>query len=130
MRTPLADLVGSVIIGGTIFAALMRAGTSRPFHLPGPASSAQAHLIYSEGAVKEPGERQEAARNFRGSPWSQDDDFHAKEKNRVKDYAKGHDLTVQSLLDGLDEGMRDHWLTPSNEQPNPKVMPCRPRLIY
>jgi len=130
MRTPLADIVGSCVIGAAILAALVRVATSHPFHLPGSATSAQAHQVYSDGAEKEPGERQDAARRFRGSPRSQDDDFHYKESRRVKDFARNRDVSVTSLLNGLDEGMRRHWSTSSSNVPNPKVMPCRPRLIY
>jgi hypothetical protein len=130
MRTPLADIVGSCVIGAAIFAALVRASTSHPFHVPGPATPAQTHQVYAEAVEKEPGERADASRRFRGSPWSADDDFHSKETKRVKDFAKGHDVTVASLLNGLDEGMRQHWPTASNNVPNPKVMPCRPRLVY
>jgi hypothetical protein len=130
MRPPQASLVSSFIIGGTILAALIRVGTSRPARVSPPATRAQVQELYSDIADKEPAERADSARRFRASPWSQDDDFHAKEMKRAKDFAKGHNVTITSVLDGLDRGMREHWPTPTSNVPNPKVMPCRPRLMY
>ncbi len=130
MPTPREDLVGSCLIGAIILAALVRTVTSRPFHVPGPATAAQAHQIYVDGVENEVEERADSARRFRGSPWSQDDDFHNKEMKRAKNVAKTHDVSMTSLLDAIDRGMRQHWSTPSGTVPNPKVMPCRPRLSY
>jgi hypothetical protein len=130
VQTPSANLVSSILIGATIFAGLVRASTSRPFHVAGPASVALAHQLYGEAVEREPGERQEAARRFRGSPWSQDDDFHSKEMKHVKGTAKSKDVSITSLLDALDQGMHQGWPTEAKNLPNPKVMPCRPRLSY
>jgi hypothetical protein len=124
------DFVGSCMIGAALFTAVVRAGLARPAHVPRDATPVQTLELYTEDTEKEPGDRQDSARRFRGSPWSQDDDFHSKEMKRVKGFAKSHSVSVESLLDGLDEGMRQRWATPSENVPNPKVMPCRPRLIY
>jgi hypothetical protein len=124
------DVVGLLFAGGAACLAMVVAMESRPFHEPGAVSMARAKEFYADGADREPGERQEAARHFRASPWSQDDDFHGKEAARVRNFAKAHDVNPSSLLFALDEGMREHWPTPSNKVPDPKVKPCRPRLIY
>jgi hypothetical protein len=119
-----------LLIGAMAALVMTVAATSRPVHVPGPASPARLHELYDTNVAKEPSERQDSARSFRGSPWSQDDDFHGKETNRVKDFAKVHDVSISSLLDGIDTGMREKWATPSNNVPRPTVMPCRPRLTY
>jgi hypothetical protein len=124
------NMVGAIFMVVLAAVGVARTVTSKPFHVPGPAADAQRHSIYEEGAEKEPGERQGAARRFRYSPWSQDDDFHNQESKRVKNFAKNHDVTVTSLLEGLDDGMRQHWPTPTPGLPNPRVQPCRPRLMY
>jgi hypothetical protein len=124
------DLTGLLIATGTACLAVVVAARSRPFHQPGAVSIARGEQFYADGADQEPIEREEAAKSFRASPWSQDDDFHSKEAGRVKDFAKAHDVTPSSLLFALDEGMRHHWPTRSNKAPDPKVQPCRPRLIY
>jgi hypothetical protein len=129
MKTPRTELASWFIIGLAFFTALFLASAA-PSRVTGPASRAQCQQLYAEAAEREPGERQDAARRFRGSLWSQDDDFHFKEAKRVKDFAKSRHASITSLLDALDEGMHQDWPVPSNNLPNPKVMPCRPRLIY
>ena len=119
-----------LVIGTTVFLAVVRAATSRPARLSGPATPQQARQAYSDDVDNEPHERQEAAKRFRASPWSQDDEFHSRENKRLKEFAKFQSISVTSLLDAIDEGMHENWPTPSHNVPNPKVMPCRPRLIY
>jgi hypothetical protein len=130
MRRPDVKLTSQLLVGGAILAALVLVGTSRPAHRAGPVSPVQGQRVYSDGADREPVERQDASRRFRDSPWSQDDDFHSKEMKRVKEYAKVHDVSISSLLDALDDGMHQDWPTKARTPPNPKVMPCRPRLMY
>jgi hypothetical protein len=130
MRASRRELVGSLVIGGAVFAATLRSGIARRHGTPATATPDEAHAFYWASAAKEPEERREAARHFRGSPWSQDDDFHHKEMDRVKDNAGGRALSVSSKLEALDEGMRSGWPTPDDQHPTPKVKPCRPRLTY
>jgi hypothetical protein len=118
------------VVAACILVALVRASVGRVPHPTGAATPDQERELFAEETDAEPFDRQDAARRFRGSPWSQDDDFHAKEMKRVKDFAKTHSVSISSLLDGLDEGMHKKWPTPAARTPNPKVMPCRPRLIY
>ena len=128
--TPRIDLWSWFLIGGALFSGLLLVENSHAPHVTGPCSLAQGQQLYADLADREPAERQDAARRFRGSVWSQDDDFHFKEMKRVKDYAKSRRVSIASLLDALDQGMHEDWPVPSKNVPNPKVMPCRPRLIY
>jgi len=130
MHSPRVDLVSWFIIGLALFTGLFLAAPSRVSHVAKPASPMQRQQLYAEAAEKEPEERQDAARRFRGSLWSQDDDFHFKEAKRVKEFAKRRAVSVTSLLDALDEGMHEDWPVAAKNPPNPKVMPCRPRLTY
>lgn len=129
MGPSLRTYVGATVVGASLCAAIVHsAPKGMPFRkLP---TVEQAHTIYAEAVAREPEERLKAEGEFRGSPWSQDDDFHNKESKQAKDYAKSHKVNVGGVLDAVDEGMRAHWATPTNNVPNPKVMPCRPRLSY
>jgi hypothetical protein len=91
---------------------------------------ALAHTAYAEVTGKEPDERRDAAFRFPGSDWSQQDDFHAKEKDSVRDFAKAHGVTVSSVVNSLDRGMREGWATHPNVTVSQRVVPCRPRLAY
>jgi len=128
MRTE--DIIGACVVAAAVGVALVRVATSGPSHIPHIASASLGYELYVEDADKEPGDRRDSSRRFRGSPWSADDDFHFKESKRVKGLAKNRDVTMTSLLDWLDRGIHQSWPTLSNNVVNPKVMPCRPRLNY
>ena len=130
MQAPHDHRTSRFVLATTVLVAIVRASASRLAHPMGPASPDQQRELYADETETEPADRREAARRFRNSPWSQDDDFHAKEMKRVKEFSKSRGVSISSLLDGLDEGMHRKWPTPAAKAPNPKVMPCRPRLIY
>ena len=94
-----------------------------------PLKEEDAQEFYAEAAEAEVVARENAAARFRGSPWSQDDEFHNKEATFVRDYSKKHRIPVASLLEVLDRGMHEKWST-VGASPDPRVIPCRPRLTY
>ncbi len=89
-----------------------------------------AHDVYAAAAEAEVKARGESSGRFRGSPWSQDDDFHNREGKFIRSYSKSHGLAMSSVIDALDRGMRAHWPTPNGVPLDQKVIPCRPRLSY
>lgn len=122
--------LGSGLILAVIGTALLH---SRP---PGPAprlrgltlTSGQA--FYATAAKSEVDERKKGQGKFRGSAWSQDDDFHYAEAQFMRSYGKSHKFSMGTLLDALDRGMREKWPTGDSPPPDQKVPPCRPRLSY
>jgi hypothetical protein len=74
--------------------------------------------------------RRNAAMRFQGSPWSQQDEFHSREKGAIRVFAGAHHVSISSVVFALDQGMREHWPTQANVVVNQKVIPCRPRLAY
>ncbi len=123
-------LVASGLFGMTLVVALVRALHGNPKQHPAVAPDALAREAYFETTDREADERREAAFRFQGSPWSQEDDFFAKETNLVKRFAADHDISVGSILIALDRGMREKWPTHADVVINPKAVPCRPRLAY
>jgi hypothetical protein len=89
-----------------------------------------AHQVYLEVTDRENGDRRNAELRFQGSPWSQQDDFHAKEKGTLRYVGSTHHLTVSSVINAVDRGMREGWPTHANVVVTQKVIPCRPRLAY
>jgi hypothetical protein len=91
---------------------------------PNQRRAAAAELIANEHAL-----RMEAAKDYPTDPWSQDDSFHSKERNKAREYAGGHAMPLTDVLGGLDDELRaraargDHSISGS-------VPPCHPRAIY
>ena len=109
--------------------AMARAAPAPP--PPAPTKSIDekmAREAYRDVTSRERQTRREAAVKFPGDPWSQDDDFHEKENEQVRNFAGSHELRLSDVIRAVDDGMREKWPTPN--QPNPKVPPCRPRLSY
>jgi hypothetical protein len=89
-----------------------------------------AHLAYQDVTAKEPAERRAAALRFQGAPWSQQDDFHAKESQAMRGFSLSHHVSLSSVVRALDQGMRERWPTSPGIEVSQKVVPCRPRLMY
>jgi hypothetical protein len=89
-----------------------------------------ARRAYREVTDKEPEERRAAARRFQGMLWSQQDEFHAKERQAMRNWAGAHHVTLSSVVSALDRGMRERWPVSPNVVVSQKVIPCRPRLTY
>ena len=126
---PTRSVIALCIALSAFSAALVRSRTRRPARWH-PLNDSQAHAFYNAQMATEVSERTKAVGRFRGSLWSQDDEFHAKEARAIRAYAKSHKLHISALVDVLDRGMREHWQTPSGAIPDQRVIPCRPRLNY
>lgn len=121
---------GSSVIVAVACAALVH---SRPSSAPGglrTIAGMATQEFYVAAAEAEVQARKKSEGRFRGSPWSQDDDFHNKEAKFIRAYGKSHKLPMGSLVDALDRGTREHWPLPAGVAPDLKVLPCRPRLNY
>jgi hypothetical protein len=125
LQTSIAASVVALVIAAALFQA-------RPVAIPGfrTLPNKEAHEFYERAAEAEVEARRAAAGKFRGSPWSQDDEFHNREAKFIRAYSKAHNIPIGSLVDALDRGMHAGWPTPPNATPDPKVIPCRPRLSY
>jgi hypothetical protein len=123
-------LVASGLFGVALTFGVWRSLTATPKHDPRLLGNAVAHEAYLATTDREAEERREAAFRFQGSPWSQEDDYFAKETSFIKRYAGDHKITIGSILVALDRGMREKWATHPDVVVNPKVVPCRPRLAY
>jgi hypothetical protein len=97
---------------------------------PDTAGDAQRHEVFRHVASDEVPERREAAKTFPTDLWSRDDDFHQKEGNRARDWAKSHHIRFGDALSALDEGLRAHWPHGNATPLVATVPPCRPRAIY
>ncbi len=130
MISAVRDWIGFAVIGMTLGAAFACVLGARPLRNAPPLPGAQAREAYLELTDKEPDERWEAALHFPGSLWSQQDDFGAKEAVAVRAFANHHHVSLGSVLDTLDRGMRGHWPTHPGVVVSTAVVPCRPRLSY
>jgi hypothetical protein len=117
------------IIAGTVIAAGVRVSRVDARREQPTVDDPLAHALYAEVTDKEVEERRDATLRFQGSPWSQQDDFHAKERDLVHSVAASHGVTTSSVVDALDRGMRERWTTRA-EIVSQRVIPCRPRLEY
>jgi hypothetical protein len=95
-----------------------------------PLSDHDARALYVAASDSELAARKKAVGRFRGSRWSQDDEFHNKEAHFVREWAASEHTTIGAVLDALDRGMHEGFRTAPNAVPDPRVIPCRPRLDY
>lgn len=123
------DLVPKIVIAVVASLAMLRAATAPAPEAPTkPIEEKAAHDAYRDITNRERQARREAAVKFPGDPWSQDDDFHERENEAVRNFAGSHELRLSDVVRAVDDGMREKW--PASIQPYPKVPPCRPRLSY
>jgi hypothetical protein len=126
------DVRAKVLFGVVGVLAIARAATG---HLPAsdtpriqPMTLEIAHQAYRDVTSRERKMRREAAVKFPGDLWSQDDDFHERENETVRSFAGSHEVSIASVVQAVDDGMREHW--PTTGTPQGTVPPCRPRLSY
>ena len=89
-----------------------------------------ARSAYFDVTEKEPEERRAAAQRFQGAPWSQQDEFHSRERKTMRAWAESRHVNLSAVVNALDRGMREAWPTSPNAVVVQKVIPCRPRLTY
>ena len=94
------------------------------------ASSDAQHRAYRAVATEEASMRRGAAKAFPADPWSQDDDFHNRELQRLRAIAGAERVSVASMLRAVDDGAREQWERPTDDPVVQTVPPCRPRPIY
>jgi hypothetical protein len=123
-------LAGWVAFGVTCAAATGLTITAPKVSAAAPATTDVQKAVFSSVAWDEVSMRKTAAKGFPTDPWSQDDDFHNQELRKVQEQASGRQVSVQSLLMGVDEGMHAGWPKPAAAKVRVTVPPCRPRPIY
>jgi hypothetical protein len=109
--------------------AVIRAATATAPSAPLPATDAESRAAFDSMAGREVVWRREAAKEFPTDHWSQDDDFHRRERDAANDYARSHHVSVGDVLQAVDDGMREHWSRAASFMV-PTVPPCQPRAIY
>jgi len=119
-----------LVIAGAAIAAGVRAGRVDAHPDTPRLDDATARVAYLDVTDKEVEERREAAFRFQGSAWSQQDDFHAKEREAIRSFAMSRGVSISSIVSALDRGMRERWPTRSGVLVSQRVIPCRPRLAY
>jgi len=128
MMRAVRDLVAKIVLSIVGIAAVVRAATAPAPPLAKPITEAQAHGVYRELTTRERGMRRDAAVAFQGDLWSQDDDFHRREQDSLRDFASKKEVRLADVIAALDDGMRERW--PTSGRPIATVPPCRPRLSY
>jgi hypothetical protein len=122
--------VGSAILVAACLAAILRSRPRGAIPRLHPLPIAAAQELYADAAEAEVLARQKAIGRFRGSPWSQDDEFHNKEAKLLRGEAMTRRVPLPVLIDNLDRGMHEGWPTGAAPAPDQTVLPCRPRLNY
>jgi hypothetical protein len=113
-----------------VVVAVLRAATADAPPRAAELSEAQQRDAFAQLAAKEPAQRAQAATDFPGDAWSQDDAFHAFARSEAAEYARSHGATLQSTLQAFDTGLREHWPTlDGGAAPRARVAPCHPRPI-
>jgi hypothetical protein len=75
--------------------------------------------------------RAEAEQTWAGDVWSQRDDFHARERNRIRDVATENGVPVEEVLRAVDHDLhRARARQTSPDLRGAGAVPCKPRPIY
>lgn len=114
----------------TCAVALGRVVTASPPEVAPPSDDELDHRMFRAVASEETSMRHEAAKTFPTDLWSRDDDFHAREGQRARDWAGAHHVPTSAAFHALDEGLRAHWPHGNPGPLVPSTPPCRPRAIY
>jgi hypothetical protein len=130
MLRPVRDWFSYGIVLAAWVLAVARISRVRASPETGRMSDALAHQIYLEVTDHENEDRRSAALRFQGSLWSQQDEFHSRERAAIRGSAALHRTGISSIVNVLDRGMRERWPTHPNVVVSQKVIPCRPRLAY
>jgi hypothetical protein len=93
----------------TIAAGFVRAATSQARMQFGDARLPveKRRRLGEQLLAEEPAWRREARREFPGDDWSQDDDLHHRQAERILDIVGQRHLRVGDVVLGVDEAMRD-----------------------
>lgn len=125
MRTVRAWLL-LVVVSAVAF---VRAATARPPEAPPPAADADLRAAFLAIAGAERDMRRDAAKDFPTDHWSQDDDFHRRELDKARDFARTRRIPLGDVLRAVDDGMRERWSSAASAM-TATVPPCQPRAIY
>ena len=135
-----AGVDAKVTLGASaVLVAVIGLVASQAASAPRPAAGRAAtlgelHYLATEVATQEPSWRSRSEESFPGDHWSQRDDFHAQERDKVKDLAGAQKLPVEQVLRAVDADVRAlrSRLGP-NVTADPRgarAVPCKPRPIY
>jgi hypothetical protein len=95
----------------------------------GRADAATRGAIARDIAGLEPSWRGEAEEAFPSDLWSQRDDFHAREAQRVREIAADKSVPVEDVLRAVDEDL--HSIPhAAAEVRGTRAVPCKPRPFY
>lgn len=108
---------------------------SAPPPPPGRAATlGELHHLATEVATQEPNWRNRSEESFPGDHWSQRDDFHAQERDKVKDLAGAQKLPVEQVLRAVDQDVRALRSrlgpTMTADPRGARAVPCKPRPFY
>jgi hypothetical protein len=96
------------------------------------ATAAEQGMLAKEVASSERAWKDETAQSFPSDFWSQSDDFHGREFNRVFELKRGHGFRVEDVLKAVDDDVhRRPASSPFDADPrDARAVPCKPRPVY
>ncbi len=128
-KVTIASLV--VLAGSVVFVASRAESAPRP-DVGRRATVGEARYFAGSVATDEPHWRNKSVESFPGDLWSQRDDFHAQERDRVKDLSEKQKIPVEQVLRAVDEDVRASARRPGvvGDPRGARAVPCKPRPVY
>lgn len=125
----------SLVVLAVAVIAVARGAATAPAPPPGRiATVGEMRFIALSVATEETGWRNKSVESFPGDHWSQRDDFHAQERDKVKDLASSQKLPVEQVLRAIDEDVRSSRRgvrpTQDGDPRGARAVPCKPRPVY
>ena len=124
----LAAVSALVLVGST--AVVVVRASSAP--VPGPerrATDADRASLAMTIAAEEPAWRASSAESFPEDNWSQRDDFHAREAQKIRELARARGIPYEDVLRAVDDDLHARGKT-TGEARGARAVPCKPRPFY
>ena len=119
----------AVIVVGCAASVAYRTATAVGPPAPRTASSAELETVAVAIASSEDEWREKALRAFAGDDWSQNDDFHARERAAVYEAAVAHGISPEEVLRGIDSSLHRRASSGAKVR-EVHAVPCKPRPFY
>lgn len=129
--SPRVSLAASLVLVSVVGLVASRAA-SAPRTAPARiASAGELRYLATEVATQEPAWRLKSEQSFPSDHWSQRDDFHAQERDKLKELADAQKLPVEQVLRAVDLDVRAAHKPGMDADPRgARAVPCKPRPFY
>jgi hypothetical protein len=134
--TPRVSFAASLVLVATMGLVASQAASAPAPSAGRTATPGELRTLSTDIATQESNWRTRSEQSFPGDDWSQRDDFHAQERDKVNELAAAQKLPVEQVLRAVDLDVRAsarHGGAAPGSDADPRgarAVPCKPRPFY